>query len=239
VTLQGFYVSLRGGTLKAGSGGKGGTAEADGWDFNAMFNWFRENVMPAGGPMDLPPVNPPEPPLVVAPDEVAEKLVTAVSGDGGKGGDVRLAAATHGSLGWMTAGSNLVAGDGGNARTAAALRGTEARAMVGSPGIGGKVLYVAAPGGALGVWQRSATETPGAGGSAERAAAAALKIAEARVSAAGAGGKVVVEGLAPTSLQGAGGNTGQALAQTLSCTQQDGPFSGGPNGPAGPAVAIC
>ncbi len=239
IVLQGAYVTLRGGTLQAGHGGNGGTAEADGWRFDAMSDWFFANVAPAGGPMDLPPADPPEFPLFVPADEVAEKLVAALSGNGGPGGDVRLVSTALGTLGWMLPGGVLTAGAGGNARAARALRGIRAWANVGLPGAGGRILYAAGAGGVLGVWQRNANEQPGAGGAAQDAVAGACKLAEAQVSAGGEGGRVEVEGLAPTTLRGNGGNAGQARAATPYCSNTDGPNTGGPGGPGASAVARC
>lgn len=239
VVLQGFYVSLRGGTLRAGDGGKSGWAEANGWNFDAQFHWFMENVAPAGGPMDRPPANPPEFPLIVPVDEVSEKVAVSLSGNGGLGGDVRLVAAAKGSLGWMMAGGTLCSGSGGDAQSSRALRAIEAWATVGLPGKGGEISYDAGPGGVLGVWHRGAQETPGKGGSAEEAVAAAVRIAEARVAEGGAGGKVSVEGLAPTTLQGDGGNAGQSRAQTPSCDHAEGPHAGGKTGPGASTFARC
>jgi hypothetical protein len=239
VVMQGFYVSLRGGTLRAGDGGKSGWAEANGWNFDAQFRWFMENVAPAGGPMDRPPANPPDFPLIVPADEVSEKVVVSLSGNGGLGGDVRVVAAATGSLGWMMAGGTLISGIGGDSQASRALRAIDAWATVGLPGKGGKISYDAGPGGVLGVWHRGAQETPGKGGSAGGAVAAAVRLAEARVPEGGAGGKVIVEGLAPTTLQGDGGNAGRANAVTPTCNKSEGPNRGGPGGPGAGTTARC
>jgi hypothetical protein len=231
IVLQAKLVSLRGGTLRAGNGGHGGTALADGWTGTAAIAWFLANVLPPGGPMNLPPAQPPEPPLLVPDGEIAEKIVGALSGNGGRGGDVRLVSIVGGSLGWMNAGGTITAGVGGNARWAHALRGVDAAATVGSPGPGGRIVYQMASDGTLGVWQRNSAETPGEGGDAAEAIAAGAKTASAATGPGGPGGRVVVDGAVPTNVTANGGDVATARAVTTTTDRTVGPSPGGAGGP--------
>jgi hypothetical protein len=233
ILVQGRRICVRAGRIISGAGGNGGTALAEGWDFEAISQWILEHTRMAGTPADISHEPMPE---WVPPDEIAEKVLVALSGDGGLGGDVRMIAKATAAMGWALPGASLESGNGGNAPGAEALRGTEAWAMTGRPGNGGHILYEIR--GGSGGWQRNAAEKPGAGGSAGKATAGAINLADARISDGGRGGEVLMQG-APTGVKGDGGGTGVARVHTATCAKTAGPTLGGQNGPAAGVVVRC
>lgn len=232
VVLEGRRISVRSGRVAAGKGGNGGDAQAEGGSMDAILEWIAEHTR-TGGPMDPPPDGAPLPELFPA-HQIQNKKIAALSGHGGPGGNLRLAAAAQGQ-GLIRA--TLEAGKGGNSGNAEALRSENAKAYAGLPGPGGHLLYeISGPAG--GGWQRNAAEKPGRGGSAGSATAAGTDFAEAHIDGGGAGGETRVQGGATTPRE-KGGNVGAGSVRTAQCHRASPAAAGAIGLPAAPVELKC
>jgi hypothetical protein len=232
VFLEGLRISVRSGRVAAGNGGNGGDAQAEGGSPEAILEWIVEHTR-SGGPMDPPPDGAPLPELFPA-HQIQNKKIAALSGHGGAGGSLRLAAATQGQ-GLIRAA--LEAGKGGNSGNAEALRGENAKAYAGLPGPGGNLLYeISGPAG--GGWQRNAAEKPGQGGNAGSARAGGTEFAEAHIDGGGTGGETRMQGAATTPRE-KGGDAGAGSVRTSQCHRTSPSAVGAISLPAAPVELKC